>query len=161
MFESDASNLVTGDTNDAPDIFVRDRDAGVTTRVSVANNGAQVTRQSNYPAVSADGQRVAFYSEAWDLVAGDTNNTVDVFVRDRAGSTTTRVSVSTAGTQADGASYYHAISGDGLSVVFLSVATNLVPGDTNGVRDIFVNGPATVTDGGQHRTHSRIDRRRD
>ncbi|MGZ4618639.1 MAG: TolB family protein, partial [Frankiaceae bacterium] len=91
VFTSDAANLVPGDTNDTPDVFVRDRRAGTTTRVSVSNTGAQGNGYSyNAPAVSADGRYVAFVSDAANLVPGDTNGASDVFVRDRRAGTTTR-----------------------------------------------------------------------
>jgi hypothetical protein len=141
-FQSEASNLVTGDTNDFADIFVRDRDTDTTTRVSVATNGAQAAGMSYYVAISADGQAVAFGSAANNLVTGDTNSTWDVFVRDRAAGTTSRVSVATGGIQANDRSSYSAISGDGVYVAFASYATNLVAGDTNSAVDIFVNGAA-------------------
>src|SRR6188508_1225456 len=82
-FQSDASNLVAGDTNGLSDVFVRDRQNGTTERVSVSSNGAQADSSSGHAAISADGRWVAFYSYATNLVAGDTNGYADVFVRDR------------------------------------------------------------------------------
>jgi hypothetical protein len=81
-FYSYASNLVAGDTNERADVFVRDTQAGTTTRVSVDGTGAQADGDSFDPAVSADGRYVAFYSNASNLVAGDTNARTDAFVRD-------------------------------------------------------------------------------
>jgi Ca2+-binding RTX toxin-like protein len=75
---------VAGDTN-RRDVFVRDRDGGVTERVSVGLGGTDAKHDSFWPAISADGRFVAFASQASNLVAGDTNNRLDVFVRDRAG----------------------------------------------------------------------------
>src|SRR5689334_3613249 len=92
-FTSAANNLVSGDTNSAPDIFVRDNSAGTTERVSVTSGGAEAHGASSSPAMSLDGRYVAFTSSAPDLVAGDTNGTTDVFVRDRVAGTTTLVSV--------------------------------------------------------------------
>ena len=80
-FESVASNLVAGDTNRADDVFVRDRLAGVTRRVSVGAGG-QANGSSFSPAISANGRSVAFGSSSSNLVRGDTNGTFDVFVRD-------------------------------------------------------------------------------
>jgi hypothetical protein len=82
-FASDATNLAAGDTNGAHDIFVRDRVAGTTERVSVATGGAQADANSEHAYLSADGRFVAFESLAADLVAGDTNSSPDIFLRDR------------------------------------------------------------------------------
>jgi Tol biopolymer transport system component len=137
-FHSGASTLVPGDTNGLSDVFVRDRLLGTTRLVSVTPGGTPGNSLSSFGALSADGRCVAFSSLATDLVAGDTNGTIDVFVRDLAAGTTERVSVSSAGLQSDGYSTFAAISADGRCVAFQSVATNLVPGDTNGQGDIFV-----------------------
>lgn len=137
-FQSAAANLVTGDTNGAVDIFVRADADPSTIRVSVGTGGAQADGPSSRPAISADGRFVAFVSEATNLVSGDTNGKADVFVRDTQAGTTTRVSVGAGGAQADGPSSRPAISSDGRYVAFVSDATNLVAGDTNGVADAFV-----------------------
>ncbi|MBA3264841.1 MAG: PD40 domain-containing protein [Nocardioidaceae bacterium] len=137
-FHSYASNLVAGDTNRAPDVFVRDRVRHVTRRVSVGAGGAQANSASIRPAVSADGRYVAFDSHASNLVAGDTNRTTDVFVRDRVRHVTRRVSVGAGGAQANHASTGAAVSADGRYVAFHSLASNLVAGDTNGHLDVFV-----------------------
>jgi Tol biopolymer transport system component len=137
-FESLASNLVPGDTNNARDIFVRDRQSGVTSRVSVGAGGAQADAASEWASISSDGRHVAFESFASNLVTGDTNNTYDVFVRDLLTGVTERVSVTSSGAQANGGSFEPSISSDGHYVAFSSAATNLVAGDTNNVRDIFV-----------------------
>ncbi|MBI2900174.1 MAG: PD40 domain-containing protein, partial [Planctomycetes bacterium] len=138
-FDSFANNLVVGDTNGTWDVFVRDRFGGTTERVSVSTAGAQGNNYSWVPQISADGRFVAFESAASTLVAGDTNSSTDVFVRDRSLGTTERASVNDAGQQATGGYSYAAdISADGRFVAFHSVATNLVAGDTNGVMDVFV-----------------------
>ncbi|MGZ4664922.1 MAG: TolB family protein, partial [Frankiaceae bacterium] len=137
-FISGAANLVPGDTNTESDVFVRDRRAGTTTRVSVSNTGAQANGYSYEVAVSANGRYVAFDSNATNLVPGDTNDAQDVFVRDRRAGTTTRVSVSNSGAQGNGGSGDPAVSANGRYVAFNSFATNLVPGDTNDARDVFV-----------------------
>jgi Tol biopolymer transport system component len=144
-FESLASNLVVGDTNGSGDVFVRDRVAGTTERVGVASGGAQANRDSLSPAVSADGRFVAFESTASNLVAGDTNSTRDVFVRDRVAATTERVSVGSDGAQANGYSLLPAISADGRFVAFESYASNLVAGDTNESTDVFVRDRVAAT----------------
>ncbi len=100
-FSSDATNLVVGDTNGRQDIFVQDRATGAVTRVSTATGGAQANGDSQEPQISADGRYVSFQSVATNLVAGDTNGVFDIFVHDRTTSSTTRVSVSGAGAQAD------------------------------------------------------------
>jgi Tol biopolymer transport system component len=144
-FYSDASNLVSGDTNDARDVFVRDRQTGETSRASVGASGAQADGDSFEPSLSADGRFVAFSSAASNLVAGDTNGADDVFVRDRQANTTTRVSLATGGGEPNDGSSSPSLSGDGRYVAFVSDATNLVPGDTNGNRDVFVFDRQTGT----------------
>ena len=129
-FESEATNLVSGDTNNFRDIFVHDRQTGQTTRVSVASDGTQSNQHSYNPSISADGRYVAFESEATNLVSGDTNNHQDIFVHDRQTGQTTRVSVASDGTQANDYSYNPSISADGRYVAFISYASNLVGGDT-------------------------------
>jgi hypothetical protein len=142
---------VAGDTNGGTDVFVHDRQTGETTRVSVATGGEQSTGSGGPPPdfapdISADGRFVAFESISTNLVAGDTNGILDVFVHDRQTGTTTRVSVPTGGSpQANDESVEPAISGDGRFVVFLSFATNLVPGGTSGNGDVFVHDRQTNT----------------
>jgi Tol biopolymer transport system component len=149
VFQSGATNLVPGDTNGTSDVFLHDRATGATTRVSVASDGAEgngtVIRSSFAPAgaVSSDGRFVAFDSSATNLVLGDTNGADDVFVHDVATGATTRVSVDSAGHEADGGSTTARISADGRFVAFFSTATNLVIGDTNRLSDVFVHDRET------------------
>ena len=96
-FYSDASNLVLRDANAARDVFVRDRQTGETTRVSVDGAGEEANGDSFEPAISSDGRYVAFSSSATNLVAGDMNDANDVFVRDRQTNTTSRVSLAPGG----------------------------------------------------------------
>jgi Tol biopolymer transport system component len=141
-FRSGASNLVAHDTNPFWDVFVRDRSAGTTERVSVDSSGRQAKADSYWGSLSADGRLVAFGSYAANLVANDTNGAIDVFVHDRSTGSTERVSVDSSGAQADGHSAHWsapAISADGQVVAFSSEADNLVANDTNGARDIFVH----------------------
>lgn len=154
VFQSEATNLVAGDTNGKWDIFLRDRTLGTTERISVASDGSQSDKASARPSVSDDGNLVTYHSWATNLVASDTNGVSDVFVRNRSGSTTTRASVATDGTEAGGESQFPKISGDGSTVVFHSLATNLVASDSNSSRDVFarvLSGPTTervsLTDG--------------
>ncbi|MGH2754207.1 MAG: TolB family protein [Actinomycetota bacterium] len=150
-FESYADNLVPGDTNKVKDIFVRDMKTGKTLRVSVASDGSQAvgvnpelgepTDVSRTPSISANGRYVAFSSWAPNLVSGDTNLTQDVFVHDIKKKSTIRVSVATGGDQV-GTLYgakYPAISPDGRHVAFSSSESAFVPGDTNGVFDVFMH----------------------
>jgi Tol biopolymer transport system component len=140
VFVSSAPNLVPGPSSLFGDVYVRDRVAGKTERVSVARNGAMTNGDSTAPAISADGRFVAFYSEASNLVAGDTNGWEDIFVRDRRLGITERVNVSSRGNQAnDGFEHgWPAMTPDARFVAFTSVASNLVPGDTNTHSDVFV-----------------------
>ena len=143
LLNSMAQNLVPGDTNDSPDVFVRDRTGGVTTRVSVSTGGAQARGRSSAGGMSASGRYVVFESDAPNLVAGDTNNTSDVFLHDLRSGVTSRVSVSSGGRQASGPSGFAAISADGRYVAFSSLAPDLVRGDTNRISDVFVRDLAT------------------
>jgi Tol biopolymer transport system component len=161
-FESGDSNLVPGDTNNAEDIFVHDRQTGETTRVSVASDGSQAHYGASSPSISADGRSVAFHSLSNNLVPGDTN-AYDVFVHDRQTGETTRVSVASDGSQSNQQSRNPSISADGGSVAFHAYASNLVPGDTNSDRDVFVHDRQTgettrvsvASDGAQGNSFSR------
>lgn len=137
LLTSSATNLVNGDTNDVTDVFVRDRQAGLTRRVSLNTSGGQANGSSFSASISADGRYIAIDSLATNLVPGDTNNRIDVFVRDRLAGVTQRVSVSSRGAQVGRDSFAARISADGRHVVFASTASSLVPGDTNGVQDMF------------------------
>lgn len=137
-FQSDAENLVTGDTNNYGDIFLRDTQTPLTTRVSLGMAGTQANEDSFEPSVSGDGRYVAFQSRASNLVAVDTNGRIDIFVRDTQTNVTSLVSVSTVGSQANGSSEPPVISGNGRYIAFSSDADNLVSGDNNGTYDIFV-----------------------
>ena len=127
------------------DVFVRDRQTGTTRRVSLGPGGVQGNDYSFNPSISADGRFVAFESDATNFVPGDTNGFSDVFVHDRKTGTTRRVSVGPGGVQGNEGSYLPSISADGRFVAFESDATNLVPGDTNGVADVFVHDRKTGT----------------
>jgi len=142
-FESGANNLVTGDTNIKPDIFVHDLQTGETTRVSVASDGTQVNDCSYEPSISGNGRFVAFESYASNLVPGDTNNRTDIFVHDLQTGETKIVSNSYYGLSADKISGSPSISSDGRFIAFHSYASNLVPGDTNNQVDIFVHDQQT------------------
>jgi Tol biopolymer transport system component len=149
LLNSQARNLVPGDTNDRWDVFVRDRSSGVTTRVSVATDGTEAKPTddpwggSTAGAISASGRYVVFQSDAPNLVPGDTNGAEDVFLHDLASGVTTRVSVSGAGREANGPSGFATISADGRYVAFSSAASNLVRHDTNHMSDVFIRDLAT------------------
>lgn len=138
-FASYADNLVEGDTNGHGDIFVRDTQSGVTTRVSLASDGSESNNVSDNPSISANGRFIAFASLADNLVEGDTNGAGDVFVRDTQSGTTTRISLASDGAEGNGISTYPFISADGRFVTFSSYADNLVDGDTNDAFDAFVH----------------------
>ena len=140
-FASFASNLVAGDTNGVPDVFVYDRRTHRTRRVSVSSGGQQGNDTSTSPAISADGRYADFESDASNLAGGDENGFRDIFVYDRSTHKTRRVSVSSGGQQGDGDSFNPSISADGRYVAFESLASDLVAGDMNGTRDVFVHGP--------------------
>jgi dipeptidyl aminopeptidase/acylaminoacyl peptidase len=144
-FQSAASNLVVGDTNSAEDIFVRDLTAGTTVRVSVDSDEVEANYGSYDASISSDGRFVAFESNASNLVAGDTNGKRDIFVRDLTSTTTVRVSVDSDEVEANNESGDASISSDGRFVAFESNASNLVAGDTNGKRDIFVRDLTDTT----------------
>lgn len=126
---------------------MRDRRTGTTERVSVDSFGNEQDSQSlssiivRNMSISADGRYVAFLSGATNLVAGDDNRALDVFVRDRQAGATERVNVDAGGREADGAfggSRIPSLSADGRFVAFESDASNLVAGDTNSARDVFM-----------------------
>ncbi len=138
VFSSEASNLVTGDTNSEDDVFIKDTQTGILTRVSTSSSGAQGNGESEDPSVSADGRYVVFESEASNLVAGDTNAATDIFLKDMQTGALTRISTTSDGAQANGASGDATISADGRLVAFRSSASNLFAGDTNNSPDVFV-----------------------
>jgi len=143
-FYSEATNLVTGDTNDASDIFVHDRQTHITERVSVASDGTQGHAGAwSASAISADGRFVAFESASGNLVPGDSNTSTDIFVYDRQTDTVQRVDVASDGTEANSGAYWAGMTPDARYVAFYSHSTNLVPGDTNLKGDIFVRDRLT------------------
>ncbi|HSL12510.1 MAG TPA: hypothetical protein VLA82_14480 [Actinomycetota bacterium] len=138
VFASEATNLVPGDTNGAQDVFVHDRRTGTTRRVSVNSQGQQGDDRSSLGSISGNGRFVAFSSPATNLVGNDANAEVDVFVRDLEKKRTTRVSIGSAGNEANGQSTSPSISATGRYVAFDSMADDLVGNDTNDAPDIFV-----------------------
>src|SRR5205807_1977339 len=116
----------------------------VTSRVSISSQGTEANGGSSAPAVSRAARLVAFASDAANLVTGDTNATTDVFVRERETNVTERVSVASDGSQGNGASLAPAVSANGRFVAFTSLASNMVPGDTNDASDVFVRDRANA-----------------
>jgi Tol biopolymer transport system component len=144
VFSSSASNLVPGDTNGQPDVFVQNLRNGVITRISVSSSKQQANGRSTQPAISADGRFVSYASGATNLVKHDTNGVADVFVTDLVTHRTERVSLSSSGKQQNRAvtspfTQISDISGDGRFITFDSDATNLYPADTNRHTDIFLH----------------------
>ena len=147
LFESLASDLVAGDTNNAADIFVRDLTLGSTRLVSANVNGVAGNGASRSSTMTPDGRYVAFVSKASDLVVGDTNNMDDVFVRDLQLGTTVRASIGATPSDPNSRCEDPVLSSDGRYVAFFAMATNLtapaggvtgnnVPGDIY-VRDLI------------------------
>jgi hypothetical protein len=138
VFYSKANNLVSNDTNNAEDVFLRDRQTNTTSLISVSSNGVQGNRKSLCSSITRDGRYIVFQSDATNLVPDDTNGVTDIFVRDRLTSTTTRVSLSSSGEQSSQRSYGASITTDGRYVSFNSFDDSLVAGDTNNAADVFV-----------------------
>lgn len=141
-FESLATNLTSGTPAGIFNIYVRDRQLGTTELVSVSTTGAPGNLDSYSSSISSDGRSVAFASDALNLVPGDTNNSTDVFMRDRQAGQTAIVSVSSSGLIGNSSSYQPSISANGLFIAFASAASNLVFSDTNGFDDIFIRSVA-------------------
>jgi Tol biopolymer transport system component len=136
-YDSEAANLVPGDTNGLSDVFVRDLRRARSELISDAIGDDTADGTSLAGSISANGRYVAFSSDASNLVRGDTNTFFDVFVRDRTSGTTERVSVPPGGGETDEASFEPTISANGRYVSFESAATNLVANDTNQFVDVF------------------------
>lgn len=143
VFTSGATNLVQGDTNGQPDIFVKDLATGTLTLVSAAADGTPANAESTFKALSSDGTKVLFATAASNLVPGDTNGGQDLFVKDLATGKVTMVTSASDGTPGNSFVSVFAFTPDGTKVLFASEADNLVPGDTNGQMDIFVKDLAT------------------
>jgi hypothetical protein len=146
LFASTANNLTPTNNNNFVmprrfNVFLRDRLASTTTLVSVNLAGNGGGNGDSYPTgISTNGQFALFESRAGDLIAGDTNTVNDIFVRDVVNGLTTLVSVNTNGTSGDWfrTARGSVMNGSGRYVAFVSTASDLVPGDTNGIADVFV-----------------------
>ena len=139
-FHSGPDDLVGAGIGERYDVYVRDLQEGTTERASVDSSGKPISGHSEVASMSADGRRVAFYSDGIDIIPNDNNraNSTDIVVRNLRAGTTTIASVATSGRQANSLSRDPFISADGRYVVFSSQADNLVAGDTNGDTDVFV-----------------------
>src|SRR5262249_37650431 len=141
--ESLATNLTPPDLNRQRDIFVHDRLAKQTTRVSVSATGGEADNDSFNASISWDGRYVAFESTATNLVSGAVSRRRHIYVRDRQAGVTSRVSLGLGGAPGNADSAAPAISGDGRYVAFESLASDLVSGDSAKRRDIFVHDRQT------------------
>jgi len=146
MFSSYSDTLVANDTNGTIDVFLHDVATGTTERISTGTTGNEGSDASFSGGLSFDHRYAVFASYANDLDPLDANPGGDVFVKDRQTGTLTLVSLDSSGAAANDSSFYSTISGDGQVVAFVSYATNLVAGDTNGQNDVFVRDlPTGVT----------------
>jgi hypothetical protein len=132
---------------DAPtvDIFLYERTSGQISRVNRGFNGALPNNDCWEPAISADGAWVAYRSSASNLIAGGAAGQSQVYLQEVTGSSPSIVSVHTYGNHGNGYSGSASLSSDGTRVAFLSVAGNLVPGDTINTYDLFLRDVITGT----------------
>lgn len=148
VFASEASNLVAGDTNFQPDIFVHDLMDGSTVRASVSENrlsAGTIPVQANFfstaPDISADGRYVVFESFASTLIPGGPAGQSQIFMRDLEQEITTRLSLTDSCLPGNQSSHTPVISAEGTVVAFQSFANDLVPNDQNARADLFVHEP--------------------
>lgn len=144
VFHTAATTLDPTDTNGLKDVYLRNWYSGYTQRISRRPGGGAPNGNSEFAAISADGNFVVYTSHATDIVAGDTNGLSDVFLYDIAHDVTTRVSVGTGGVQGNGQSRYATVSGGGRYVAFASESTNWIAG-TSIFFDCFVHDTLTGT----------------
>ncbi len=145
VFDSLADNLVASDINLHQDVFLYDRVDKKTTIVSANAMKVQGNGDSLSPSISADGRYVVFLSDSTNLIESGTKNVRNVFVFDRITGSLELVSKSSKGAQGDDFSSTPSISSDGRFVSYGSDATNLVDGDTNRNRDIFLFDRSSTT----------------
>ncbi|MBL8767023.1 MAG: hypothetical protein JNL94_06655 [Planctomycetes bacterium] len=141
-FQSGATNLDPADSNGVDDVFVHDRKAGWTRRVSIRSDGAEQTEHAFIPTISASGRHISFHSLG-SFVGDDTNGSYDVFVHDLKAETTTRASVASDGTEANSDSFENSLSANGRYVAFYSFADNLTNDDSGDHPDVFVHDRKT------------------
>lgn len=138
VFESQATNLVSGINNGVYQIYVKNLEDGSIVCASTTAAGVQGGGNSQEARFSPDGTKVIFYSEASNLIAGDTNGVMDIFIKNLTDNSITRVSTDSSSAQADGDSFEPEYAPDGTKILFKSRATDLVDDDTNMAEDIFV-----------------------
>ncbi|MGV3486424.1 MAG: SdrD B-like domain-containing protein, partial [Planctomycetaceae bacterium] len=126
VFQSDATNFTSLSGLQGKQVYLKDRQTGELNLISTGYDGAAPTGASLYPAISGDGRWIVYHSSANNLVAGDTNGSVDVFLYDRTTAITTLLSRGTNGTPSNGPSDWVRMSRDGSTILFNSAATNLV-----------------------------------
>ncbi|MCB2188336.1 MAG: hypothetical protein KQJ78_18100 [Deltaproteobacteria bacterium] len=141
VYRSLATNLAGAKTDANWQIFFHDLTTAETSGISVRLDGTLDGNSAFTPRVTEDGRYVSFDSFSPNLVTGDTNGQTDVFLRDRQTGATSLVSLASGGTQGDGLSGGGDLSADGSTLAYHSEAANLVPGDTNGVIDVFAAYP--------------------
>ena len=152
-FVSEATNLDPADTDSTADVYVKDLATGDITLASTSDSGIKADGDSfiqnfSSPSLSADGTRVAFYSNATNLDPADTDSTADVYVKDLATGDITFVSISESGIKGNGESITGSLSADGTRVAFGSSATNLDPADTDSTLDVYVKDLGPLADVG-------------
>ena len=166
VFCTKADNMLPPgvDTNNAYDVFLRDVFLSTTVLISKSSSGLLGNMDSSQASVSEDGHYVAFQSSATNLVASDTNGSADIFRHDTQTGVTIRLSVHSNGSQANGASAAPAISFDGRIIAFESSASNLVSGDTNSDKDVFIRDAligqtsrVSVSTGGAQADRASVD----
>ena len=137
-FATTSSDMLPGDTNGKTDVYVRDRKLGANVRATLNSTGGEIAASVSGFTMSANGRFVLFSTGNSSVVPGDTNGKPDIFLRDLKNNTTELVSLSSGGGITNGSTSFYDISSDGRYVVFSNDGTNVVPGDTNGVTDIFL-----------------------
>ncbi len=143
VFQSLASNLVTGDTNNVSDIYrveISNNQVVRMDRVTLTKTGEQPNGNSFLPQISDDGQLVTFQTEATNLAPPDTNGQPDVMVKSMVSGDVLRMSQTTDGQEPNGLTVLPTISGDGSTLGFCTLATNVAGGDNNGAADVFTSG---------------------
>jgi hypothetical protein len=142
-FHSNATNLDPGDTDDVEDVYVKDLTTGNLTLAATSDDGVKGNGFNIFPSLSADGTEVAFHSNATNLDPGDTDTVADVYVKDLTTGDITLASTSDGGVKGNGSNFAAILSEDGTKVAFVSNATNLDPGDTDTVTDVYVKDLVT------------------
>jgi hypothetical protein len=141
-FSSQATNLDPADTDTIYDAYVKDLSTGNITLVSTSDTGVKGNGHTSSPSLSDDGTKVAFISEATNLDPADTDTFDDVYVKDLSTGNITLASTSDTGVKGNGHSL-GSLSADGTKATLISQATNLDPGDTDSVDDVYVKDLTT------------------